>query len=173
MLWEVSTRYLGQAAAASHPLCQVLLDCLTLPEEAAVRRSEDCSHLPRSNQAVVRNQERFTIRSSFLKGPTGKNAWKEFFLPAIHGCSKSYTSCTYLDLLPSLLPFCHQEVTDWRTAYTGVDAQIFAEIQKGSTKYLGSKLDMQRSGLLRIGERWGKNCLNLYLSCVNSLQFWE
>ena len=48
-----------------------------------------------------------------------------------------------------------QEVTDWRTAYTGVDAQTFAEIQKGSTKYRGSELDMQRSveGLMRMGVR--------------------
>ncbi|CAL1165518.1 unnamed protein product [Cladocopium goreaui] len=28
-----------------------------------------------------------------------------------------------------------EEVTDWRTAYTGVDAEIFREIQQGSTRY--------------------------------------
>ena len=32
-----------------------------------------------------------------------------------------------------------QEVTDWRTAYTGVDAEIFREIQQGSTRRRGSR----------------------------------
>ena len=45
-----------------------------------------------------------------------------------------------LTMLTRFSSSSEEEVTDWRTAFTGLDAKIFAELQQGVCKWFGPKI---------------------------------